>query len=69
MTLEQAMRLVVGKNGTQKQLGDALGCIQSAIAQWDKNKIPWARELQVNDIVRKQKEKKEKAKAKKEKLC
>lgn len=57
MTLEQAIKMLVGKNGRQWQLGKVLGCTQAAIAQWNPEEIPWARELQVNDILRKQKAK------------
>jgi hypothetical protein len=65
MKLEKAIELLVGKDGAQWQLGKVLGCSQAAVAQWNPEKIPWARELQVNDLVRKQKEKKAKAKSRK----
>lgn len=67
MKLERAIELLVHKGAAQWQLGKVLGCSQAAIAQWNPDQIPWARELQVNDLVRKQKEKKAKAKAKKAK--
>ena len=65
MTLDEAMQLVMGMKCSQKQLAYELGCTQSAIPQWDAKKIPWARELQVKDIVARRKESARK-KAKKE---
>lgn len=62
MKLERAIELVVGKGRAQWELGKALGCSQAAVAQWNPDQIPWARELQVNDIVRKNKAKKAKVK-------